>query len=41
MFSPDVFGQLAVEDLQHRIGDQLDLVLFQDLEAAQAWLQAQ
>jgi hypothetical protein len=39
--SPDVFGQLAIEDLQHRIGDQLDLVLFEDLEAAQDWLRAQ
>jgi hypothetical protein len=39
--SPDVFGQLAIEDLQHRIGDQLDLVLFQDLEAAQTWLRTQ
>jgi hypothetical protein len=39
--SPDVFGQLAIEDLQHRIGNQLDLILFEDVEAAQDWLRAQ
>ncbi|WP_400194283.1 hypothetical protein [Hymenobacter sp. B81] len=32
--SPDVFGQLSIEDLQHRIGNQLDLFLFENLEAA-------
>ncbi|MGY2134834.1 hypothetical protein ACW9KT_21570 [Hymenobacter sp. HD11105] len=39
--SPDVFGQLSIEDLQHRIGDQLDIYLFNDLDAAQNWLRAQ
>jgi hypothetical protein len=39
--SPDVFGQYSIEDLQHRIGNRLDLHLFQSLEAAQAWLRAQ
>lgn len=39
--SPDVFGQFSIEDLQHRIGDQLDLHLFESLEAAQTWLRAQ
>ncbi|UOQ70758.1 hypothetical protein [Hymenobacter cellulosilyticus] len=39
--SPDVFGQYSIEDLKHRIGDQLDLYLFDSLEAAQTWLRAQ
>ncbi|AYA36454.1 hypothetical protein D3Y59_04920 [Hymenobacter oligotrophus] len=39
--SPDVFGQYSIEDLKHRISDQLDLFLFNDLEEAQAWLRAQ
>ncbi|KUG07704.1 hypothetical protein [Solirubrum puertoriconensis] len=37
----DVFGQYSNEDLQHRIGNQLDLFLFDNLAAAQAWLRAQ
>ncbi|MCB2377589.1 hypothetical protein LGH70_08345 [Hymenobacter sp. BT635] len=39
--SPDVFGQLSIEDLQHRIGDVLHIQLFDSLEAAQSWLRAQ
>ncbi|MBC6608009.1 hypothetical protein H8B13_14375 [Hymenobacter sp. BT188] len=39
--SPDVFGQLSIEDLQHRISDKLDIYLFDDLDAAQNWLRAQ
>jgi hypothetical protein len=39
--SPDIFGQLSIEDLQHRIGDKLDLYLFDDLDTAQAWLRQQ
>ncbi|QIL74612.1 hypothetical protein [Hymenobacter sp. HDW8] len=39
--SPDVFGQISIEDLQHRISDQLDIYLFDDLDAAQSWLRAQ
>ncbi|SMC00119.1 hypothetical protein SAMN00120144_2525 [Hymenobacter roseosalivarius DSM 11622] len=39
--SPDIFGQLSIEDLQHRISDQLDLYLFDDLESAQNWLRTQ
>jgi hypothetical protein len=36
--SPDIFAQLSIEDLQHRISNQLDIYLFDDLEATQAWL---
>jgi hypothetical protein len=39
--SPDIFGQLSIEDLQHRISDQLDIYLFDELDAAQAWLRTQ
>ncbi|UOQ74486.1 hypothetical protein [Hymenobacter cellulosilyticus] len=39
--SPDVFGQLSIEDLQYRIADQLDIQLFDSLTAAQAWLRTQ
>ncbi|UOQ76229.1 hypothetical protein MUN84_16810 [Hymenobacter sp. 5516J-16] len=36
--SPDIFGQLSIENLQSRIADQLDLHLFEDVAAAQQWL---
>jgi hypothetical protein len=39
--SPDVFSQYSIEDLKHRIGDQLDLHLFDNIEEAQEWLRAQ
>ncbi|TGE29894.1 hypothetical protein [Hymenobacter metallicola] len=39
--SPDIFGQLSIEDLQHRISDQLDIYLFDSLPTAQSWLRAQ
>lgn len=39
--SPDVFGLLSMEDLQHRIGDQLQICLFDKLENAEAWLRVQ
>jgi hypothetical protein len=39
--SPDIFGQLSIEDLRHRIGNQLDIHLFDQLEKAQEWLRAQ
>ena len=39
--SPDIFGQLAIENLQTRIGDVLDMHMFDSLEAAQAWLRVQ
>ncbi|RPD46846.1 hypothetical protein DNI29_11840 [Hymenobacter sediminis] len=39
--SPDVFGQFSMEDLQQRIGDQLQIHMFEDLEEAEAWLRAQ
>ncbi|GAB3288391.1 hypothetical protein [Hymenobacter tenuis] len=39
--SPDIFSQISIEDLQHRIGDRLDLHLFETLEDAQTWLRAQ
>ncbi|TGE14133.1 hypothetical protein [Hymenobacter elongatus] len=39
--STDIFGQLSIEDLQHRIGEQLDMRLFDSLEPAQIWLQSQ
>ncbi|MDF7810263.1 hypothetical protein [Hymenobacter sp. YC55] len=39
--SPDIFGQLSIEDLKFRISDQLDIYLFDNLEDTQAWLRAQ
>ncbi|UOQ55238.1 hypothetical protein [Hymenobacter cellulosivorans] len=39
--SPDVFGQLSIEDLQHRIGDMLQIQLFGTLSETQDWLRAQ
>lgn len=39
--SPDVFGQLSIENLQLRIGNQLHMHLFDNLDEAQAWLLAQ
>ncbi|MCC2547843.1 hypothetical protein LJY25_15440 [Hymenobacter sp. BT175] len=39
--SPDIFGQLSIEDLKHRIGDQLEIQLFNSLEATQTWLRTQ
>lgn len=39
--SPDVFAQYSIEDLKHRIGNQLDLYLFDSLEATQTWLRTQ
>ncbi|TGE25565.1 hypothetical protein E5K00_10365 [Hymenobacter aquaticus] len=41
VISPDVFGQLSIEDLQHRIGEVLHIQLFDQLETAQRWLRAQ
>ncbi|MBG8552253.1 hypothetical protein [Hymenobacter guriensis] len=39
--SPDIFSQLSIENLQQRIGDTLQMHLFEDVETAQAWLRAQ
>jgi hypothetical protein len=39
--SPDVFGQLSIEDLKFRISDQLDIHLFDSLEETEEWLRAQ
>ncbi|HEX8328074.1 MAG TPA: hypothetical protein VF629_11080 [Hymenobacter sp.] len=39
--SPDIFGHLSIEDLQHRIGDKLDIYLFEEFDAALAWLLTQ
>jgi hypothetical protein len=39
--SPDIFGQLSIEDLKYRIGNQLDFYLFDNLEDTQTWLRAQ
>ena len=39
--SPDIFGQLSIEDLKFRISNQLDIYLFDNLEDAQTWLRAQ
>lgn len=39
--SPDVFSQLSIENLQQRIGDQLHMHMFDNLEVAQQWLRAQ
>ena len=39
--SPDIFGQLSIEDLKFRISDQLDIYLFDNLEDTQAWLRTQ
>ncbi|SNR70867.1 MULTISPECIES: hypothetical protein [Hymenobacter] len=39
--SSDIFGQLSIEDLQYRIGDQLDIYLFDSLDTTQNWLRIQ
>lgn len=41
VLSPDIFGQLAIENLQMRIGDLLHIHLFDELDAAQHWLREQ
>lgn len=41
VLSPDIFGQLSIENLQLRIGNQLHMHMFDSLENAQDWLRAQ
>lgn len=41
VLSPDIFSQLAIENLQVRIGNLLQIHLFDDLDAAQRWLREQ
>ncbi|GAA4013611.1 hypothetical protein GCM10022408_28430 [Hymenobacter fastidiosus] len=36
--SPGIFGQLSIQDLHQRIGDQFQMQLFPDVEAARTWL---
>jgi hypothetical protein len=40
VLSPGIFGQLSIEDLRQRIGDQFEMQFFQDFEAAQQWLRS-
>lgn len=41
VLSPDIFGQLAIENLQLRIGEVFEMRMFDSLEAAQQWLRSQ
>ncbi|MBD2715670.1 hypothetical protein KBK19_11540 [Microvirga sp. STR05] len=41
VLSPDIFGQLSIENLQLRIGGLLHMHMFDSLESAQIWLQDQ
>jgi hypothetical protein len=41
VLSPDIFGQLSIANLQLRLGDQLHIHQFDNLEEAQTWLRAQ
>ena len=41
VLSPDIFGQLAIENLQLRIGEVFEMRMFASLEAAQQWLRSQ
>jgi hypothetical protein len=40
VLSPDIFGQLAIENLQMRIGEVFEMRMFDSLEAAQQWLRS-
>ncbi|RSK36099.1 hypothetical protein [Hymenobacter metallilatus] len=41
VLSSDIFGQLSIENLQLRIGNQLHMHMFDSLEDAQSWLRMQ
>jgi len=41
VLSPDIFSQLSIENLQFRIGDLLQIHMFDNLEEAQRWLRSQ
>lgn len=38
--SPGIFGQASAEEMVTRVGNQLEIRLFKDLELAKAWLQS-
>ncbi|WP_303310053.1 hypothetical protein [Hymenobacter sp. BT730] len=40
VLSPGIFGQLSIEDLHHRIGNQFEMKLFEDIETAKDWLRS-
>lgn len=40
VLSPGIFGQLSMQDLQQRIGNQFELRMFGELAQAQAWLRS-
>jgi hypothetical protein len=40
VLSPGIFGQLSMQDLHQRIGDHFEMRLFEDFDAAQAWLRS-
>ncbi|MDO7874255.1 hypothetical protein Q5H93_05880 [Hymenobacter sp. ASUV-10] len=41
VMSPDIFGQLAIGNLQMRIGEVFEMRMFDRLETAQEWLRGQ
>ncbi|RYU80260.1 hypothetical protein [Hymenobacter persicinus] len=40
VLSPGIFGQMSIQDLHQRIGDQFEMQFFKDFEAAQQWLRS-
>ena len=41
VLSPDIFGQLATQNLRMRIGEVFEMQMFGSLESAKNWLRAQ
>lgn len=40
VLSPGIFGQLSIQDLHQRIGEQFEMKMFQDVEEAKNWLRS-
>ena len=40
VLSPGIFGQISIEDLHQRIGNQFEMQFFEDIEAAKEWLRS-
>jgi hypothetical protein len=37
--SPGIFGAASAVEMQHRVGDKFEMRLFQDIDAAESWLE--